>query len=179
VARVTDTAITAAMVRVPLPRFSSVTAVPIHLVRHAHAGKRSAWDDDDRLRPLSEKGEAQATWLANRLGEQPIGRVVSSPFRRCVQTVEPLAAALGLKVETNEALSEGADTAEALAFLLELEADHGVACSHGDVIPQILRRLRADTMEVDGPLLDSKGSLWILECERGKVLRGRYVPPEV
>ena len=39
----------------------------IHLVRHAHAGNRSAWRGDDRVRPLSAKGRAQADAIADAL----------------------------------------------------------------------------------------------------------------
>lgn len=151
--------------------------MPIHLVRHAHAGKRSDWDDDDRLRPLDDKGRAQAAWLTDLLGGDPIRRVVSSPHVRCVQTVTPLADALGLPVETSTRIAEGADADDAMAFLLELESDNGVACSHGDVIPQVLRRLKARSMAVDGALIDQKGSVWVLETADGDVRRGRYIPP--
>jgi phosphohistidine phosphatase SixA len=151
--------------------------VPIHLVRHAHAGKRSQWASDDRLRPLSERGEREAEWLVGRLAGTPVRRIVSSPFVRCVQTVEPLAAALGLEVEATDALAEHADPEAALELLLSLDQDQGVACSHGDLIPVLLRRLEADGMAVDGPLLDQKGSVWLLETKKGKVRRGRYVPP--
>ncbi len=151
--------------------------MPIHLVRHAHAGKRSAWEDDDRLRPLSDRGHAQAAWLSDLLAEGPIRRVVSSPHIRCVETVTPLADALGLTVETSTRIAEGADGDDALACVLELAADNGVACSHGDVIPQVLRRLKARSMAVDGALIDQKGSVWVLETDGGEVTRGRYIPP--
>ena len=34
-------------------------AVPVYLIRHAHAGSRSGWDGDDDRRPLSPKGRAR------------------------------------------------------------------------------------------------------------------------
>lgn len=151
--------------------------VPIHLVRHAHAGRRSQWDGDDRERPLSDRGEAQAGWLADLLSTAPATKILSSPYARCVQTVEPLASRLGVEIETAAALAEGADVDTALALVLGLDPHHGIACSHGDLIPQILRRLKADGMDVDGPLLDQKGSVWVLDIKNGRVRRGRYVPP--
>ena len=104
-------------------------------------------------------------------------RCRSSPYVRCVQTVEPLADKLGLPVEDDERLAEGADPSAALDALLELADRGGVACSHGDLIPVLLDRLVADGMRVEGPLLDQKGSSWILETEAGRVVRGRYVAP--
>ncbi len=47
---------------------------------------------------LNEKGRQQAQDLAERLGEQPITAIYSSPLERCMETAQPLAAALGLDV---------------------------------------------------------------------------------
>lgn len=155
--------------------------VPIFLVRHAHAGKRSQWEGDDRLRPLSDRGWDQARWLASTLAAEPIGRILSSPFLRCTQTVDPLAAQLGAAVETCERLAEDADPDDALDVLLGLAPHHGVACSHGDLIPELLHRLTASGMAVEGPLDHRKGSVWVLDVDREgdgvRVTRGRYLPP--
>ena len=80
--------------------------VTLVLVRHAWAGKRSHWRGDDRLRPLDDRGRRQAAELLEVLGGVEIGRIVSSPDLRCVQTVEPLAAERGLEVEPADALGE-------------------------------------------------------------------------
>jgi phosphohistidine phosphatase SixA len=161
----------------PRPRWVASRLVPIYLVRHAHAGKRSHWDGDDRDRPLSEKGRVQADWLTEHFSDIPVERVVSSPFLRCVQTVGGLAEKLGLEVTTHEAMAEGADPYDALEVLRELSPVGVVGCSHGDVIPRVLRALVADGMVVEGPLLDQKGSIWIIDGDDGRPTRGRYVPP--
>jgi phosphohistidine phosphatase SixA len=99
------------------------------LVRHASAGDRHHWEGDDRLRPLDARGRRQAEELVDLLLPHRIRRVVSSPYARCVETVEPLAAALGVEVELDERLAEGAGRAAA-----ELLAEDGlVVCTHGDV----------------------------------------------
>ena len=106
------------------------------LLRHASAGERYEWPDDDRLRPLDEKGRRQAEKIAGALGAEDVRRVVSSPYVRCVQTVEPLAAALGLEVELDDRLAEGGgSSAQPL-----LEEDGVVACTHGDVIHDLAGR---------------------------------------
>jgi 8-oxo-dGTP diphosphatase len=109
--------------------------VSVLLLRHARAGERAAWTDDDTLRPLDERGLHQALALRD-LSQRAIGRIVSSPYRRCVETVEPLADALGLPVELDDRLAEGAPPQLALALLAEL--DGGLACTHGDVIEAVL-----------------------------------------
>jgi 8-oxo-dGTP diphosphatase len=94
-----------------------------------------------------------------------------------MQTVEPLAQKFQLTVQSSEALSEGAEVDEAYRSLLALDEFDGVACSHGDLIPHLLRRFVADGMDADGPLIDQKGSAWVIELRNGTPFRGRYVPP--
>ena len=151
----------------------------IHLVRHAHAGKRSDWDDDDRNRPLSPKGLQQALGLKELLAATEIGRVVSSPYRRCLQTVTPVAQSRGLAVEESAPFTEGTAPRDAVEALLALDAHNGVACSHGDIIPPVLRALVAMGMQTEYPLIDQKGSLWIIETADGLPVRGIYHPPSI
>jgi len=122
------------------------------LLRHASAGDRDAWVGDDRARPLDADGRAQAAALRGALH---VTRVASSPYVRCVETVEPLAASLGLEVELDERLAEGGSRAGALALLAEL--DGGVACTHGDIVEAVL-----------GEPLD-KGAAVVLELAGGEV----------
>ena len=74
------------------------------LIRHARAGDRHAWDGDDRVRPVDDRGRLQSVALVEALADFKIDRIVSSPYLRCVQTVEPLAEALGLEIELDEQL---------------------------------------------------------------------------
>src|SRR5688572_16126305 len=109
----------------------------LYVVRHAHAGSRSSWAGADHDRPLSKRGQRQAAGIAERLAGAGITRLVSSPAVRCVQTLEPLAARLGLPVDADERLLEGASGGDALSLAGELCAGGGeaaVLCSHGDVI---------------------------------------------
>lgn len=55
---------------------------------------------------LSEVGIEQSNRLPAALARFPITRVVSSPQRRAVQTGDPVAAALGLRVEVDDRLAE-------------------------------------------------------------------------
>lgn len=105
------------------------------LVRHASAGERADWDGDDRLRPLDARGRRQAAALVQvLLGLLDVRRVVSSPYVRCVETVEPLAAALGIQLEEDDRLAEGGGAAAAAVL-----AERGVvACTHGDVAELLL-----------------------------------------
>jgi 8-oxo-dGTP diphosphatase len=77
------------------------------VVRHARAGDRSAWLGDDRLRPLDKRGRKQARALVEALEPFAVGRILSSPYLRCVETVEPLAARRGIEIALCEELGEG------------------------------------------------------------------------
>ena len=80
--------------------------MPLLLVRHGSAGSRSEWEGDDRDRGLDERGVDQARRLVQELADLPIDRILTSPYRRCVQTVEPLAAARTLVPELCPELGE-------------------------------------------------------------------------
>jgi 8-oxo-dGTP diphosphatase len=104
------------------------------LLRHASAGDRDDWDGPDRLRPLDKRGRRQAAELVELLRSFGLRRVVSSPYTRCVETVEPLAAALGVPLEEDDRLAEGAGPGAD-----ELMREDGVlACTHGDVVFDVL-----------------------------------------
>src|SRR6185295_6959465 len=94
--------------------------VTIYLVRHAQAGDRHEWNGDDFERPLSPKGLRQARSLAEQYGDRPITRVLSSSYIRCRQTVEPIAEARGVPVESSDAMTEGAPTKVAVELIRSL-----------------------------------------------------------
>ncbi len=154
------------------------------IVRHAEADPRSSWKGPDALRPLSAKGRRQASGLVQVLGDQfAVGRLVSSPSLRCIETLSPLASTLCVTLEVTEALGAGIDPGPAVELArkgatLPSSAGALVLCSHGDLIPAILDSLQAD----DGVDLGSqprcqKGSTWVLEGKRGRFTAATYIPP--
>jgi phosphohistidine phosphatase SixA len=108
------------------------------LVRHASAGDPKAWIGDDRARPIDERGREQAAALVDLLAEHPLARVLTSPYLRCVQTVEPLAQARALPLEYRHELGDDARADEALALMRELGGEPAALCSHGDLIRELL-----------------------------------------
>ncbi|HEX5616164.1 MAG TPA: phosphoglycerate mutase family protein [Acidimicrobiia bacterium] len=151
----------------------------IFLLRHAKAGDRSQWSGDDRLRPLSRAGHAQAFALVDQLASTPFERIVSSPYVRCMETVVPLAGARGVAIEPSDALAEGAPLHEALA-LMGKHMEHGaVLCTHGDIVPMVLSHLAANGVAVDPDPRWPKGSTWVLETTGADIVAARYLPPPV
>lgn len=154
------------------------------IVRHAEADPRSSWNGPDELRPLSAKGRRQAAGLVHVLGNQfPVGRLVSSPSLRCIETLSPLASTLSLDIGVTGALAEGIDPTEALELArpaATLPSGDGalVLCSHGDLIPEILHALRAsDDLDLGPHPRCQKGSTWVLEGKRGRFTTATYIPP--
>lgn len=149
----------------------------IYLIRHAHAGSRSRWAGDDGDRPLSDRGRAQAEHIVADLEGLRVREIWSSPARRCVETVAPLAVARGVEVRTTDALAEGAEAEAAIAFLRSRAHKDAALCSHGDLIPKIVRRLSAAGMRTKDANISQKGSVWVLETDGDHVTGGRYLPP--
>ena len=153
------------------------------LVRHAEAVSRSAWDGPDVLRPLSAKGRRQASGLVQVLGDQfPMGRLVSSPSLRCVETLSPLAATLCLSLGVSSDLAEGAEAEAAVELGRSGATLPGgekalVLCSHGDLIPKILEVLQADGLDLGPDPRCQKGSTWVLEGKRRRFATATYIPP--
>jgi phosphohistidine phosphatase SixA len=151
--------------------------VAVLLIRHAHAGNRNDWHTDDRLRPLSAKGRRQSTSLSRSLKLWPPERVLSSPYLRCTETVEPFAESFGLKIEEVAELAEGAGDA-ALVLIRSLASSDVALCTHGDITATVLVTLaKQDGVDVGRRLRHAKGSTWVLESRGDRFVKATYRPP--
>jgi 8-oxo-dGTP diphosphatase len=145
-----------------------------YLVRHAKAGSRERWTAPDAERPLTEAGKLQAAALVPLIGSD-VKNVLSSPYIRCMETVEPLAASAGLKVEPDDRLAEGADPAWALAHLA---ANPGaVLCTHGDVMASVVEAVSQTRVPMKGGKEWGKAGTWAFVISAGEIVAGRYLPP--
>jgi 8-oxo-dGTP diphosphatase len=151
----------------------------LYLVRHAQALSRSGWDGPDEERPLSSRGERQAESLVDLVAHPEVRRVLSSPALRCVTTVQPTAEKLGLDVRHAPELAEGAGGKSAVALMHELLAKKGdtVLCTHGDIIPEVLRIVARDDVRFGDELRWAKGSTWVFEAHGSTITEARYLPP--
>ena len=135
------------------------------LLRHATAGKSTS-APDDHLRPLDERGWEQAEKLVETLAPYGVQRILTSPYVRCRQTVEPLARALGRPIEERPELAEGSTAEDALRLVGSLDGETAVLCTHGDVVYELLDEE------------SKKGSTWMLEvAPDGGLARREYLPP--
>jgi 8-oxo-(d)GTP phosphatase len=135
---------------------------------------------DDRLRPLSKKGRAQALALPDVLlplmQDAPV-RLLSSPWVRCMQTLEPVAAAIGATVEPDETLGEtmGAKAVDAWRLWVAEEGTT-VLCTHGDVVLALLEHLAETGVRARRKGMPPKGSVWSF-TGAGAIEAARYLPP--
>jgi 8-oxo-(d)GTP phosphatase len=168
-----DRSVLASFTSRPLPE-----AVVI-LVRHAKAGKRSQWKGDDRLRPLDADGAEQAQRLAVLLKTFAPARILSADLVRCVQTVEPLAKALGLDIELTPEFADEcyerdpATTITALRSLAKPDAIT-VVSSQGVTIPGIIDQLGEMGPVVPPSSQTRKGTAWVLAFADGDVISADY-----
>jgi 8-oxo-dGTP diphosphatase len=146
-------------------RGGPMRTVPLILLRHASAGRKSDWHKGDQSRPLDDRGENDAEVLADLLRCFGTSRVISSPAERCLATVRPYAALAGVEVEADPALEvikDGmGDDSEAAKTVAQLAAaDQSVViCAHRENLPMLLDaaygELGADCPPVD-PLRKSE-----------------------
>ena len=80
----------------------------VYLIRHAKPSATWGGDDDDP--GLDELGQSQARKASETLMALPAAlrptRVVSSPLRRCQETAQPFAQAIGAQLEIDPAVGE-------------------------------------------------------------------------
>ena len=150
-------------------------ASPLYVIRHAKAGVRSLWEGPDEARPLTRRGRKQAGRLVERFRGLELGRVLSSPYVRCVQTVEPLAADRDLALEPAPVLAEGAAVEDTLELIASLDGRPTALCGHGREIRAMIDRVRDSGATIDGTGI-AKGSVWVLDRESGRVLSAHYLP---
>lgn len=148
----------------------------VYLVRHAKAGSRSKWQGPDEERTLSNNGRRQAEAIARSLADAGVTRVVTSPFVRCRQTVEPLADRLGITIEDADSLAEGAPLVEALRLVEKVSDEDAVLCTHGDVMGALVDHAAKVGAHVQGDGLE-KGATWVLGLESGAITSATYVAP--
>jgi 8-oxo-dGTP diphosphatase len=148
----------------------------VHLIRHAKAKNRAEWTEPDEVRPLTKRGRREAEALARRLRHERPLRLVSSPYRRCLETLAPLAEALDLPIETTDVLAEGAGGDSALGLLLSASGEGPVvACTHGDVLFEAMRSVASFGVALPGPLDAPVASTWVLDIVDGRVAAAQFV----
>jgi len=107
------------------------TMVRLYAVRH---GEKERGRDP----ALTPAGLERAGALATTLADEPITVVFTSDYRRCQETIAPLARARGLE----PIVIEAADPHRQLAALHALPAGTtAILCGHANTVPQMIHAL--------------------------------------
>lgn len=109
------------------------TAATLIIVRHAEKAAEPADDP-----PLTEAGRERAATLARLAASSGVSAAYATQYLRTQQTVEPLAAQLGLTVR----LRDSADTDGLVAQVLsENRGQTVVVAGHSDTVPLLVEKL--------------------------------------
>jgi broad specificity phosphatase PhoE len=119
-------------------------------IRHAHRNN----DEPSRDNGLSEKGELQVKRLVKFVRARLDKRVpvfFTSPKKRCIQTLSPVAEDFKSEVTVDERLSEQGPNESRVHYLARIDEfldfwkyecnELTVICSHGDFIPVLIEKL--------------------------------------
>ncbi|HRO29972.1 MULTISPECIES: NUDIX hydrolase [Micrococcaceae] len=127
-------------------RERTLRTVPFIVLRHAKAKPRSSWSRAEGARPLAPTGQRQALAVRRLLGVWAPRKIITSPWRRCVETVTPYVKDTGRGLKENGAFTEKAVKSkpkrtgkEVDSLLAKVRAS--VLCTHRPVLPVVLDAL--------------------------------------
>jgi 8-oxo-dGTP pyrophosphatase MutT (NUDIX family)/phosphohistidine phosphatase SixA len=129
-----------------LHRLGNLRTKPFVLLRHAKATPRTDWKGPDGKRPLLPAGVQQAKSVVPLLAAFGVKRIVTSPWVRCLSTVEPYATSRKLAIIERLALSEhgnanGPARTKKVVHKLVEAGEPAVLCSHRPSLPTIIDAL--------------------------------------
>lgn len=131
------------------------------VARHGQAVPRARWREGEASRPLTGVGRRQADAMVAVLAAFGIRQVVTSPWERCLATVQPYARLAGVPLEPVDALTEAAhqaDPQKAAAVVADhlAEARDAVLATHRPVLPTVLDAVSESTRRWTHGLLPAK-----------------------
>ncbi|MEO8906652.1 MAG: NUDIX domain-containing protein [Microbacteriaceae bacterium] len=133
-------------------------------LRHGKAISPLSWDGPDATRPLTKRGVTQAVGNVPTVAAWKPQKLITSPAVRCAATVAPLAAAYGLSAEreagiSQDAYEDGSATVREVVGKRVRKLRTAVLCSHGPVLPEILREIALATGTTMGSYIHEAAAL--------------------
>ena len=149
-----------------------VDTVPVILLRHASAVLRKQWEGPESERPLTAAGQDEARDLVPLLSAYGDLSLVTSPYARCAQTLEPAAADFGVELAVEPALAEDADAEAAQAWLRQVmkSGKPTVACTHRPVVPELLGESPLGMSVRAGRRALAPGEAWVMHGKDGNIV---------
>jgi 8-oxo-dGTP diphosphatase len=133
-------------------------------LRHAKATPPWQFDGPDADRPLTERGRGEARSIVPSVTAFGPEKLYSSTARRCRQTVEPLSKSLKLPVKTTDAISQdayesGESAVREMMGKRVRKRVSALVCSHGPVLPDIVREVALATGTAPAATVSRAGDL--------------------
>ncbi len=144
----------------------------LYILRHGKAERESATGRDED-RALTDRGRRQAAWIGAQLMQSPDppALLISSPATRALETMRPVAEALGMDFRADQRLLVGEATSKSVAAIedaFRVGAESLLIVGHNPTFSDLLRRLVSDE-SVD----DLKtGEMAIVELDRATEIVG-------
>jgi 8-oxo-dGTP diphosphatase len=140
------------------------TTFAIIALRHGKAEHAARWHGSDESRPLTERGVAQAAGNVPTIAAWRPRKLITSTAVRCAATVAPLAAAFGLKPVrepgiSQDAYEQGEARVREVVGKRVRKLKTAVLCSHGPVLPDILREIALATGTTMGSYIRDAAAL--------------------
>ena len=126
-------------------------------------------------------GRKQSRALVKQLGGIDFKRLISSPYLRCLQTLQPLADARGMAIEIHDELAEDGRPEDVEKSAIDAAmAGSVIACVHGNGMTRLVRSLAERGVPLGSdPSNHAKSSIWVLRIRDSKIVSARYEPPLV
>jgi 8-oxo-(d)GTP phosphatase len=120
--------------------------VPLIILRHTQAMRRSGWRQDDNRRPLLASGHVHARKLVPLLNAFGVEQLYSSDAVRCISTLQPFADDIAAAIRLEHLFSEiGFDTSKGASLKrlnrLIAKPEPLVLCTHRPVLPDLVAHI--------------------------------------
>jgi phosphohistidine phosphatase SixA len=148
--------------------------ITVYVVRHAEKAKPPKDADAEAAKDpeLTAVGRARAAALPNALGSAKLAAIYSTPYKRTLQTVAPVADKQGVQVQTVDA----DDVAGLVAKIKALGGGNAALVSgHSNTVPEIIEALGVSEKVELGH--DDHGDLFVVTLGRQVQLERRRFDP--
>jgi len=115
----------------------------LYFIRHAKSDERIR---DDEIRPLTESGLLAAQKISRWFEDIKIDKIMASPYKRVLQTLEPLSKKLMIEIETEYDLRERKnskwfeDKNEHIDYIRNIWTDHNYKIENEESIYELKKR---------------------------------------
>jgi phosphohistidine phosphatase SixA len=130
--------------------------VVVYAIRHMEKETTPGVQDPE----LTDVGAARAETLATFLADVDLAGAYSTPYNRTMQTLEPVAAAKGLEIDT----TWDGRTQLAAHILATHDNEIVIASGHSNTVPDLIAGLGATPPTIAE---DSYGELWVVTVQDG------------